>query len=326
MPFMHSMELRKLRHMVALAEEANFSRAAERLHLTQPALSRSIQSLENELGVRLFDRNLNSVVLTPVGKKVLVRARALLFDARSLNHEVQLLRQGELGDISMGVGAFPGTTFMPPILAELVRERPRLRVDIEFNSWQYLLEHLLNENIEFFVAEIRAIPPDRRVAVSPLVRQLMGFVANAKHPLAERAIRAPGELLNYPLISVRLPEQLQEQLCHYLGISADKQLPLTVVSNNPSLLEYIGLNTDALLMISFAVVQRQLESGHLVVLRTPKWPSSVYADLGIVTLAGRTLSPTAQWLIDRMRILAAETSDKALTNKVRSFKRSDPVP
>jgi len=298
--------------MTVLAEEASFSRAAERLHLTQPALSRSILSLESELGVRLFDRNLNSVVLTPVGKRVLARAQALLFDARSLSQEVQLLRQSELGDISMGVGAFPGATFMPPILAQLIRERPRLNVDIEVNSWRYLLDHLLKEHIEFFVADTRSIPSDRRITISPLVHQYMGFVAHANHPLTKRTIRKPGELLEYPLITVRIPEQLEQQICRYLGIPEGDPLPLTLICNSPSLLEYVGLNSDALLMISFAVVRHQLQSGNLVVLRPPKWPSAVYADLGIVTLTGRTLSPTAAWLIDRMRILSADSSERNL--------------
>ena len=74
------MDLRKLRHFVVLAEELNFSRAAEKVHLTQSALSRSIIALEQTLGAHLFDRSNNNVSLTPVGKILLTRAQSLLLD------------------------------------------------------------------------------------------------------------------------------------------------------------------------------------------------------------------------------------------------------
>lgn len=69
------------------------------------------------------------------------------------------MAEGETGDISMGVGPFPGSILMPSILTELVREKPRVRVDVEINNPRHLLEHLLHEQIRFFVADLLAIPP-----------------------------------------------------------------------------------------------------------------------------------------------------------------------
>src|SRR5262245_53367861 len=146
------MDLRKLRHMVVLAEELNFARAADKVNLTQSALSRSIQALEEELGSALFDRDLRGVALTAVGKSVLERGCGLLEDASSLQRQVELRRNGEFGDIAFGAGPFPSATFLPAILTELARDRPRLRVAVEVNNTDYLVQHLLDERIEFFVA------------------------------------------------------------------------------------------------------------------------------------------------------------------------------
>jgi DNA-binding transcriptional LysR family regulator len=107
------MDFRKLRNFVVLAEEQIYSRAAEQVHLTQPALSRSIIALEDELGARLFDRSNNNVLLTPIGKILLTRAQSLLFDLGRLKQEVRLMAEGETGEISMGVGPYPGSTLMP---------------------------------------------------------------------------------------------------------------------------------------------------------------------------------------------------------------------
>ena len=83
------MTLVQLRHLVALAESGSFSRAAERVHLTQPALSRSIQSLEEELGGSLFDRIGRRAELTAVGREILERARQLVLDAQDLNERAR---------------------------------------------------------------------------------------------------------------------------------------------------------------------------------------------------------------------------------------------
>ena len=78
---MHDMTVRRLSHVVALAEAGSFARAADRVHLSQPALSRSIQAIEAELGLRLFDRAARGVTITQAGKRIVERARRVLFEA-----------------------------------------------------------------------------------------------------------------------------------------------------------------------------------------------------------------------------------------------------
>lgn len=111
------MELRHLRYFLAVAEELNFRRAAERLHVAQPALSSQIKNLEEELGVRLFDRTTRSVSLTPTGQIFLGEARNIL---GATTHAEQLVRKAELGLVgTLRVGVIPPAT--GPLLARVLR-------------------------------------------------------------------------------------------------------------------------------------------------------------------------------------------------------------
>ncbi len=98
------MDLKRIHYALALARELNFVRAAERLHLSQPALSRSIQTLEDELGLQLFDRDNRNVSVTRAGKVFLEQARRLAGQLHSLEQEMTLLRNGEIGEVVFGTG------------------------------------------------------------------------------------------------------------------------------------------------------------------------------------------------------------------------------
>src|SRR6185369_11705098 len=111
------MELRHLRYFVAVAEELNFRRAAERLHLAQPALSSQIKDLEEELGVRLFDRTTRSVLLTPTGQLFLKEARGILGATVKAEQLVRKAEQGLVGTLRVGVIS-PATG---PLLAKILR-------------------------------------------------------------------------------------------------------------------------------------------------------------------------------------------------------------
>ena len=99
------MELRHLRYFIAVAEELNFSRAAERLHVSQPPLSRQIRDLESELNVTLFERTRQHVRLTPAGRVALLNARKLLRDADVLRSEAQTAAAKNQDDIHIGLRA-----------------------------------------------------------------------------------------------------------------------------------------------------------------------------------------------------------------------------
>ncbi len=111
------MELRHLRYFVAVAEELNFSRAAERLHVSQPPLSRQIRDLENELKVTLLERDRQGVRLTQAGRGILTRARKLLHDAEALLNAARRIDQEKHDDLQIGYAPSPAAEVISTVLS-----------------------------------------------------------------------------------------------------------------------------------------------------------------------------------------------------------------
>lgn len=177
------MELRPLRSFIAAAEDGNISRAAQRLHLTQPALSRQIKGLEDELGVPLLERGAHSFSLTPAGELLLREGRLLLERADALEQRVratakaQTLRVGYSPSLSAGI--------LAPALEAFTQRHPRARVELSDLSSSEMIEGLQKGSLDLIVT----VPPAREVpelSWTPLQRQGWRVAVPRQHPLADR--------------------------------------------------------------------------------------------------------------------------------------------
>src|ERR1041384_1322158 len=124
------MELRHLRYFVAVAEELNFTRAAEKLHLAQPSLTRQIHNLEEEIKVKLFDRTRNQVSLTEEGRSFLVDAKRIMALSLESVQSVQRLSQGDSGELNLGYLFKYNFDFLPATLATLYQKCPEIAVNL----------------------------------------------------------------------------------------------------------------------------------------------------------------------------------------------------
>lgn len=298
------LNLKRLTHLVALADELHFARAAEKVHLSQAAFSRSIQSIEQDLGMRLFDRENGPVRSTPAGEFMIERARRLLFDARSLQRDVALYRDSQLGDTAFGAGPYPAATIMPLALTRLRQQYPGVNIRLEMNNWQMLHDRLFAESIEFFVADVRDIPPSTKLEVSPLGRQPAHLFVRAGHPLAGGSCRF-AEAWRCGFATTRMPAPLENLVRRLTRIDASDPVVPAVECDDLSLLRALALHTDTVVATADAAVRDDLRAGTLVRLDVSDLPP-VYADMGVVTLASRTPSPMAQRAIACVREIARE--------------------
>jgi len=311
------LDLRRLGHLVALAEERHFGRAAERVHLSQPAFSRSIQALERATAQRLFDRESGDVKPTPAGAFLIERARRVLFDVRSLQRDVRLYGDVQLGDAAFGVGPIPAATLLPHVLPELRRAYPQVRLRVEVNNWMLLLERLHAEDIEFFIADVRSLPPDPAVELRPLGRQRGGFFVRAGHALAKRRCTA-AEMWRYGVATTRLPAAVLTALAAVLGLPAGQLPDLALECDDVALLRRVALSTDTVLGVSHAAVEADVEAGRLVPLSVEGLPP-LFVDMGVVTLRNRSPSPMARRAIELIALVAQEVnSDRAAPAGSRS--------
>lgn len=293
------MDLRRWAHIVAVADRRSFVRAAEQVHLSQPALTRSIQAAEAELSLQLFDRGTAEVTTTPAGEFVVARARQLVFDSRCLARDVELFRSRALGDTAIGIGPFPAATFLAPLLAALRREHPGINLRVEISNWQLLLKRLQEEDIEFFVADTSDLPAHPGLQVRPLRREPGGFYVRAGHPLSAHKSATLQQVASYGFLSVRLPSGVRAAISRLLGLGTGEELPLALECDDVAVLKEVALGCDSVLGAPHPTVEPEVKAGRLHRLEVKGLPP-LFSEMGVVQLRGRTPSPMAELIIGRL--------------------------
>lgn len=176
------MELRHLRYFLALAEELHFGRAAKRLSISQPPLSRQIRQTEEELGVPLFTRSKRRVALTPAGRVMLVRARAVLDEADALSPIVRQAHRGEIGRLVVGFVHSAGYGLMPPVVREFRRLCPDVKLVLRERIFGEQLDDLRAGRID--VGLLRPPVGDQALVTETIWREPFVAALPAGHPLS----------------------------------------------------------------------------------------------------------------------------------------------
>jgi DNA-binding transcriptional LysR family regulator len=188
------LDLRKLRYFVAVAEELHFGRAAERLHIAQPVLSRQIRSLEDELGAEVFDRDRRGTLLTPAGQQLLEDAVPLLASAEALLRRVRAAAQGTP---TLTIGFMPGIT-VTPAMAVFTARHPGVNVRLLRTSWDDQVDVLLDGRADVGVVRL---PIDQHgLQVRPLFQEPRVVVLPVGHHLAKRQSVTVGDLASEHLL------------------------------------------------------------------------------------------------------------------------------
>ncbi|MBA9001916.1 LysR family transcriptional regulator [Thermomonospora cellulosilytica] len=193
------MELRQLEYFVAVAEERNFTRAAERVHISQSGVSAQIRQLERELGAELFDRSARTVTLTVAGKAALEHARAALAAAEAVGQAV-----GEVTDLIRGrlaVGMVIGCTVTPlfDALAAFHRAHPGVELALLEDDSDRLVEGVRDGALDLALVGTAAAAHDG-LETLPIISERLVAAVPSGHPLAERRRVALRELAGHPLV------------------------------------------------------------------------------------------------------------------------------
>lgn len=293
------MELKSLRHFVALVEHQGFARAGEAIGLSQPALSRSIQNLELRLGCELVSRSGKGIELTPQGQLVLEHARRLIAGSKAMRNALQQFNNLESGELVIGGGPFPAAELLPRVLGEFNRRYPGVRVRLEVQHWVSLREQLLSETLELFVADIRELQDDPLLQVTPLKQQPSRLFCRADHPLAKEPHLTPAMLAAFPLACFRLPTAIAQNLRKTIP----REDPLiTIECDNLDVLKRTVQHCDALSIGSLDILKDELAAGTLALL---EWPDLMPGtSFGLVTRTQRPLSPAAIAFIELLETSA----------------------
>lgn len=292
------MDTRKLKHFIALCEHGTFHRAAAAVHLSQSALSRSIQALEQEVGAPLFDRSGHKTHLTVFGRSLAERARRLLFEEKELQRELALARAGEFGEIALGVSPTPAALMLRPCLVALARERPQLRVNIHLGRTPQLLAEVRAETLDLAVVDATDIADPGGLEIEPLASLAGDFLCRRGHPLLALARPGFADLMRHPVACSAVSDALARRLVASFGPAAHPDRLFTYRCDSYDIQREVVLHSDAVLMSVLAIMRRELDAGELVPLGI--LPPDLRGHYAAVRLAGRSRSPA----LDRIAELA----------------------
>lgn len=290
-----TLEIRHLRQLLAIAEHGTFGRAAAALGMTQPALSRSVQALEAEVGTLLFDRSKAGAHPTDEGRLLIRGAGQLVAAADELDREVSRRRQAHgASHVVAGAGPYPADTLMPLALTRFMVANPFVRVRMVVREWDELLARLRSREIDFFVAETSTLADEHDLAVQPLQPVDVYFIGRRGHRLGGRASVSPARALVYPCLAVsRIPPRILDPMLAGLRDAQVQQAgrPFPALENATlGAAKAIVRRSDAITVLPLAAAADELEQGSLIVLGREPWMSLQY---GIVTLKDSAPSAAA---------------------------------
>jgi DNA-binding transcriptional LysR family regulator len=291
-----NISLRQLRAFLAVAHQQHFRRAAEQLHLSQPAVSRHITELEAELGVRLFDRNTREVVPTEAGRYLQSAVERVLDELEGVLAHVHSESERQRGKVRVAAAPTPSAELMPRCIAECARDYPELTLHLRDQTQAQVLDSVRGGEVDFGVA---IDPPHSgEFDCETIMHDPFWLVCHRDHPLA-RLARVPwkrlqGErlvLLDYSSGSRRLIDQAFGE--HHVEIEVVQQ---TSHTHTAFRMVEAGLGSSVTPRLS-------LPSSPMLVAR-PLTPIVMRA-ITLVRRRQRSLSPVAQLVWDRLRQVAA---------------------
>ena len=288
-----NLSLRQLYHFAIIADLRSFTRAAERLGITQPALSRSIAAIEDRYGVRLFDRDRSGVWLTTAGQALERDARLLLAEARAIEQNLTLAGAGEGGSVTFGTGPLIGSLVLPRLLADVAAADTRLTVSAMIKGLEELPEQVAAGDLEF---ALLARPLPRMAELVRLERIgsfRLGLFCRSDHPLTKLPSASFEAFGRFPIAcgsSSEFPEALKP----------------AIVCDNFHILRDVMLDSDAVWLTADRLLERELASGLAVEIDAP-WAVSLRDSIDIVLARPihRSLSPAARMVSDAVRAILA---------------------
>ena len=282
-------ELRHLAHALALAEHRNFARAAKALHMSQPALTRNIQALEEQMGLPLFERMRSGVEPTDAGQLLLKRAEAMLGQADELMREVGGVGTGVQAGLRVAVGPYPAGMIVAPAVASVLGKWPELHFDILVENWVDSIRKLRDRRVEFAICEASEVR-DGDLESMPLVRHKVSPVVRRGHPLLDSKDLTFRQIMKWPLaVTARLPPRVLSKLVPASRLTGGFDPAVHCEDND--LLKTLVQESELVGFFTLSMVEGELSSGRMVALEVDEpWLTTGFA---LFHLKDRALSKVA---------------------------------
>lgn len=287
--------LTHLKAALLLSETLNFHRAAERLEMSQPQLTRIIKSLERDLGIILFERGPHGVSLTPDGSRALKEAAILIRAETAFNRKIETLRHGATGTLRIAVGAFISQSWAGAAMTAMKATDPGISISLRELDWWKLSEAVHHGTVDLAIGELSEANRNPDLVKEPFPEREGSIIVRAGHPLAGRNRVTLEDIASFPLAGPRLPARIARLLPDVCGLgrlSEDGRFfnPVIECATPRSMIDVVSAS-NAICMIWPEYCAGELKSGALCELSLrPAW---LRVNQGIVYRRNTPLSPAA---------------------------------
>lgn len=290
------MDLNKLKTFYTVAQLNNFSRAAETLYLTQPAVSAQIKDLEYEYKTKLFDRNGRKIQLTETGEKLIPYVKKLLEIYDESHHALNLLKEAGEGSIKLGVSGLPGARLLPAIISRFNEKYPNVNFTIKEQKSAAILDSLKQKKFDLGII----VNSDQDMSNSNFVDTVLfkdKFIIGVSkdHPLAVKDYIEVEELIKLPLI-VSQKDTVSHQALNDLYNKLSLPFNVAYEIENKSMMKTMVEKNLGVAFFSSLEVKKEVESNLIHILELKDIP--FYSYIQVVYNHMRPLTPAAKAFYD----------------------------
>jgi DNA-binding transcriptional LysR family regulator len=285
---MKNLTIRQIRIFIAAAKHMSFSRAAEELHVTAPAVSLQIKEMEADIGVSLFARNGRSIELTSAGEYFLLYARRIIVTLKEAGDTMERMKGLDARILKIGLVS-TAKYFVPQILGQFKRDYPKTQIRIEVRNRQQLVELLREGDID--IAIMGRPPREIDTRVEAFAEHPHVFIASPEHPLAQRENIPPKALNHFELITREQGSGTRHIMETYLAEHEASPVVTMEMSSNESIKQAVMANLG-ISFVSLHTIGLELENRQLVILDVQDTP--IIRTWHVVALSKRNLSQAAE--------------------------------
>lgn len=290
------LDLHRLRHVVTVAETRSFSRAAELLGITQPALSRSIATLEEDLGLRIFDRGRSGVFITQAGADLIAEAERLLAQAQAMEQNLLQIRNVESGVIKFGMAPMVASIYLPRLLKKLSETHPSLILRPLVRKAEDLLGALASGQVELCFVAAMHLPPLDYIKTTKIGMVPIGMYARSDHPLTRKSSLDVDDLRFFPFAA---------SVAEFPSRTGGPPVVTSIVCDNYFLMKELIQTSDTICLMSPLLLQEELRTGKAVRLDIELIDHTDF-DLCTIRMVNRTELPSARLVLDHFMKIAQE--------------------
>jgi DNA-binding transcriptional LysR family regulator len=302
------LKTRQLLLLIALDDHRNIHRAAEELHMTQPAASKQIKDLEEMLDVRLFERLPRGMEPTMYGETMIRHARMALTSLALAHDDIVALKAGLSGQVEVGIIMTPSMALMPRAIARVKQQAPMLRIGVHVEASNILLDKLQHGTLDFMIGRILEKENSAGLVYEELTEEPACAVVRPGHPLLEKKKLGLKDIHTLPWILPPHGSILRHRF-DMMFRRAGLDVPTNVVDTTAMLLITALLQETNSLHVMPLEVARYYESLKALAILPIDLPCKMDA-FGIIRQQDHLLSPGAELLLKSVRELAAQMYDK----------------